>query len=80
MLIEILLVLQGSSAVVERAFSTLRRILRENRRAMSKERLNQLLTVKINLPVLQSYQWLRCYFKRMYSKILSKEKMEMVRS
>ena len=56
MLIEILLVLQGSSAVVERAFSTLRRILRENRRAMSKERLNQLLTVKINLPVLQSYQ------------------------
>ena len=56
MLTEILLVLQGSSAVVERAFSTLRRILRENRRAMSKERLNQLLTVKINLPVLQSYQ------------------------
>ena len=56
MLIEILLVLQGSSAVVERAFSTLRRILRENRLAMSKERLNQLLTVKINLPVLQSYQ------------------------
>ena len=40
MLIEILLVLQGGSAVVERAFSTLRRILRENRRAMSKERLN----------------------------------------
>ena len=54
MLIEILLVLQGSSAVVERVFSTLRRILRENRLAMSNERLNQLLMVKINLPVLHS--------------------------
>ena len=54
MLTEILLVLQGRSAVVERGFSTLRRILRENRLAMSSERLNQLLTVKINPPVLQN--------------------------
>ena len=37
MLIEILLVLRGSSAVVEQGFSTLRRILRENRLAMSNE-------------------------------------------
>ena len=54
MLIEILLVLQGSSAVVERGFSTLRQILHENRLAMSNEWLNQLLTVKINLPVLHN--------------------------
>ena len=54
MLIEILLVLQGSSAVVEQGISTLHRILRENRLAMSNERLNQLLTVKINLPVLHN--------------------------
>ena len=52
--IEILLVLQGSSAVVEQGFSTLHRILRENRLAMSNKRLNQLLMVKINLPVLHS--------------------------
>ena len=54
MLIEILLVLQGSSAVVERGFSTLHRILHENRLAMSNRQLNQLLMVKINLPVLHN--------------------------
>ena len=54
MLIEILLVLQGSSAVVGRGFSTLCQILHENRLAMSNERLNQLLTVKINLPALHN--------------------------
>ena len=54
MLIEILLVLQGSSAVVEQGFCTLRRILCENRLAMSNKRLHQLLTVNINLPVLHN--------------------------
>ena len=54
MFIEILLVLQGSSAVVERGFSTLRQILCENPVAMSNERLSQLLTGKINLPVLHN--------------------------
>ena len=52
MLIEILLVLQGSS--VERGFSTLCQILHENRLAMSSEWLNQLLMVKFNLPVLHN--------------------------
>ena len=54
MLTEILLVLQGSSAVVERGFSTLHRILHENRLAMSNRQLNQPLMVKINLPVLHN--------------------------
>ena len=54
MLIEILLVLKRSSTVVERDFSPLCRTLRENRLAMSDEQLNQLLTVKINLPVLHN--------------------------
>ena len=53
-LLDIVLVMQGSSAVVERGFSTLRRNLRENRLSMSNERLNQILTVKINLPALRN--------------------------
>ena len=49
LLIEIMLVMQGSSSVVERGFSTLRRNLRENRVSMDNKRLNQILLVKTNL-------------------------------
>ena len=51
-LIEILLVLQGSS--VEWGFSNLCQNLHENCLAMSNEWLNQLLMVKFNLPVLHN--------------------------
>ena len=40
MIIEVILVIQFSSANVERGFLTLRKNLRENRSAMSNERLN----------------------------------------
>ena len=40
MIIEAILVIQFSSANVERGFLTLRKNLRENRSAMSNERLN----------------------------------------
>ena len=54
MLLDIMLVMQGSSAVVEQGFSTLWRNLRENRLSMSNERLNQILTVKTNLHALRN--------------------------
>ena len=54
MLIEILLVLQESSAVVEQGFSYLHQILCENRLAVPNEQLNQFLMVKINLPILHN--------------------------
>ena len=53
MALEILLVLLASSSVIERGFSTLRRVLRENRLSMKNDRLNQSLIVKCNLPVLR---------------------------
>ena len=52
-LIEIMLVLLTSSSVVERGFSTVRHVLRENRLSMQNARLNQVLIVKCNLPVLR---------------------------
>ena len=51
-LIEIMLVVLTSSSVVERGFSTVRHVLRENRLSMQNARLNQILIVKCNLPVL----------------------------
>ena len=48
-----MLVMLTSSSVVERGFSTVRRSLRENRLSMQNARLNQILIVKCNLPVLQ---------------------------
>lgn len=53
MLLEILLVMLASSSMVERGFSTLRRILRENRLSMKNDRLNQTLIVRCNLPILK---------------------------
>ena len=50
---EIMLVMLASSSVVERGFSTVRRLLRENRLSMQNARLNQVLIVKCNLPVLR---------------------------
>ena len=58
MIIEIILVIQAKSANVEWGFSTLRRNLQENglykQLNQSKERLNQIFTVKINLPMIVS--------------------------
>ena len=53
LLLEILLVLLASSSVVERGFSMLRRVLRENRLSMKNNRLSQSLIVRCNLPVLR---------------------------
>ena len=52
-IIEVMLVMLTSSSVVERGFSTVRRSLRENRLSMQNARLNQILIVKCNLPVLR---------------------------
>ena len=54
MIFEIILVIEASSANAEQGFSTLRRNLQENRIYMSNERLNQILTVKINLSMLHN--------------------------
>ena len=51
-IIEVMLVMLISSSVVKRGFSTARRSLRENRLSMQNARLNQILIIKCNLPVL----------------------------
>ena len=52
-IIEVMLMMLTSSSVVERGFSIVRRSLRENRLSMQNARLNQILIVKYNLPVLR---------------------------
>ena len=50
--IEIMLVILTSSSVVERGFWPVKHVLRENRLSMQNARLNQVLIVKCNHPVL----------------------------
>lgn len=69
MVVEILVVLLASSSVVERGFSTLRRILKENRLSMKNDRLSQSLVVRCNLPVLRK-------LKNDYEKILIQKAVE----
>ena len=82
---EIILVIQAISVNVEQGFSTLRKNLRENHLSMSNEGLNQILTVKINLPMLRNLiedcdnviinEYVERYYDRkMWRRSLRKEK------
>lgn len=52
LLAELIIVMEWASSTVERGFSTVNRMLTNSRLRLSKERLNNLLLLRINVPVL----------------------------
>ena len=79
-IIEIILVIQASSVNVELGFSTLRRTLQKNYLSVPNERLNQILTVRINLPMLCNLieDCNNVVIKECVEKYYNRKKVEMV--
>ena len=53
-IMEIILCMEWASSTVERGFSTVNRLLTDTRLRLSKDRLNNLLMIRINVPILTS--------------------------